>query len=175
VLALTNDDRANLAVAMAVRLLEPNLPVLARAMTRDTAANMASFGTDHIINPFARFGEQLALAISAPANYRLVSWLTALPGTMLEPERAPPHGAWVVCGYGRFGREVVRAFHDQHGLRYTILRPFNAIGPEEEAGDEVGDAHVIPDLVKKIRGGQHPVELLGDAGNNVRAMRCERM
>jgi nucleoside-diphosphate-sugar epimerase len=26
----------------------------------------------------------------------------------------------------------------------------------------VGDAHVIPDLVKKIRGGQHPVEILGD-------------
>ncbi|HSN69856.1 MAG TPA: potassium channel family protein, partial [Steroidobacteraceae bacterium] len=49
VLALTNDDHANLAVAMTVRLLEPNLTVLARAMTRDTAANMASFGTHHII------------------------------------------------------------------------------------------------------------------------------
>jgi Trk K+ transport system NAD-binding subunit len=129
VLALTNDDRANLAVAMAVRLLEPNLPVLARAMTRDTAANMASFGTDHIINPFARFGEQLALAISAPANYRLVSWLTALPGTMLEPERAPPHGAWVVCGYGRFGREVVRAFHDQH-LEVTVIDPAAPESPD---------------------------------------------
>jgi Trk K+ transport system NAD-binding subunit len=120
VLALTNDDRANLAVAMAVRLLEPNVPVLARAMTRDTAANMASFGTDHIINPFAHFGEQLALAISAPANYQLVSWLTALPGTRINPEAAPPRGPWVVCGYGRFGREVVRAFHAQ-GLEVTII------------------------------------------------------
>jgi len=122
VLALTNDDRANLAVAMTVRLLEPNLPVLARAMSRDTAANMASFGTHHIINPFARFGEQLALAISAPANYRLVSWLTGLPGTHLNPEAAPPRGSWVVCGYGRFGREVVRAFH-AHGLEVTIIDP----------------------------------------------------
>ena len=120
VLALTNDDRANLAVAMTVRLLEPNVPVVARAMTRDTAANMASFGTDHIINPFARFGEQLALAISAPANYRLVTWLTALPGTRLDSEAAPPRGSWVVCGYGRFGREVVRAFHAQ-GLEVTII------------------------------------------------------
>jgi Trk K+ transport system NAD-binding subunit len=120
VLALTNDDRANLAVAMAVRLLEPNLPVLARAMTRDTAANMASFGTDHIVNPFARFGEQLALAISAPANFRLTRWLTALPGTQLGPAAVPPRGAWVVCGYGRFGREVVRAFH-AHGLEVTVI------------------------------------------------------
>ena len=122
VLALTNDDRANLAVAMAVRLLEPNLPVLARAMTRDTAANMASFGTDHIINPFARFGEQLALAISAPASYRLLSWLTAMPGTPLPPEAAPPRGHWVVCGYGPFGREVVRAFRDQE-LDVTVIDP----------------------------------------------------
>jgi len=122
VLALTNDDQANLAVAMAVRLLEPNLPVLARAMSRETAANMASFGTHHIINPFARFGEQLALSISAPAIYRLVSWLTGLPGTRLNPENAPPRGAWVVCGYGRFGREVVRAFHAQ-GLEVTIIDP----------------------------------------------------
>lgn len=60
------------------------------------------------------------------------------------------------------GEWYCRAFHDQHGLRYSIVRPFNAIGPEEEAGEEVGDAHVIPDLVKKIRAGQYPVELLGD-------------
>ena len=111
VLALTNDDQANLAVAMSVRLLAPNVPVLARAMSRETEANMASFDTNHIINPFARFGQQLALAIAAPANYRLISWLTGLPGTHLKPEMAPPRGAWVVCGYGRFGREVVRAFH----------------------------------------------------------------
>lgn len=122
VLALTNDDQANLAVAMAVRLLEPNLPVLARAMARETAANMASFGTHHIINPFARFGEQLALAISAPANYRLVSWITGLPDTRLHEGDTPPRGAWVVCGYGRFGREVVRAFHAQ-GLEVTIIDP----------------------------------------------------
>lgn len=122
VLALTNDDRANLAVAMAVRLLHPDIPVVARAMSRDTAANMASFGTDHIINPFAEFGEYLALAIASPGSYRLLSWLTGLPGTTLEPETAPPRGHWVVCGYGRFGREVVAAFR-AHGLDVTIIDP----------------------------------------------------
>jgi nucleoside-diphosphate-sugar epimerase len=72
----------------------------------------------------------------------------------------PPFTAY---GFSKLiGEWYCRAFHDQHGLPYTILRPFNAIGPEEAAGDEVGDAHVIPDLVKKIRGGQYPIELLGD-------------
>jgi Trk K+ transport system NAD-binding subunit len=125
VLALTNDDQANLAVAMAVRLLHPGIPVLARAMSRETAANMASFGTDHILNPFATFGEYLALAIASPGSYRLMSWLTDLPGTTLEPETAPPRGHWIVCGYGRFGREVVKAFRS-HGLDVTVVDPDEA-------------------------------------------------
>jgi nucleoside-diphosphate-sugar epimerase len=81
-------------------------------------------------------------------------------------EMAPPFTAY---GFSKLiGEWYCRAFRDQHGLPYTIIRPFNAIGPEEEAGDEVGDAHVIPDLVKKIRAGQLPVELLGDG----RQTRC---
>jgi len=147
VLALTNDDQANLAVAMTVRLLEPNVPVLARAMSRETAANMASFDTHHIINPFARFGEQLALAIAAPANYRLVAWLTGLPGTTLEPEVAPPRGRWVVCGYGRFGREVVEAFRAQQ-LDVTVIDP---LAPER------------PDL-PAVRGTGTEAEPLREAG-----------
>jgi voltage-gated potassium channel len=136
VLALTNDDQANLAVAMAVRLLHPATPVLARAMSRDTAANMASFGTDHIINPFAKFGEYLALAIASPGSYRLLSWLTGLPGTTLEPETAPPRGHWLVCGYGRFGREVVQAFR-AHRMDVSVVEQGGTEAPTlKEAGVE---------------------------------------
>jgi len=122
VIALTNDDQANLAVAMAVRLLNPKVPVLARAMSRETAANLASFDTDHIINPFATFGRYLALAIASPGSSQLLRWLTGMPGWSLRPETAPPHGHWVVCGYGRFGRECVRALR-RHGLDVTIIDP----------------------------------------------------
>ncbi len=122
VIALTNDDQANLAVAMAVRLLNPRIPVLARAMSRETAANLASFDTDHIINPFATFGRYLALAVASPGSSQLLRWLTGMPGWSLRPETAPPHGHWVVCGYGRFGRECVRALR-RHGLDVTIIDP----------------------------------------------------
>jgi nucleoside-diphosphate-sugar epimerase len=72
----------------------------------------------------------------------------------------PPFTAY---GFSKLvGEWYCRAFYDQHGLPYTICRPFNAIGPEEEAGDEVGEAHVIPDLIKKVLSGQSPLELLGD-------------
>lgn len=122
VIALTNDDQANLAVAMSVRLLNPKVPVLARAMNRETAANLASFDTDHIINPFATFGRYLALAVASPGASQLLRWLTGMPGWTLRPETAPPHGHWVVCGYGRFGRECVRALRKQ-GLDVTIIDP----------------------------------------------------
>jgi nucleoside-diphosphate-sugar epimerase len=59
------------------------------------------------------------------------------------------------------GEWYCRAFAAEHGLPYTILRPFNAYGINEAPGEEVGYAHVIPDLVKKILHGQDPLELLG--------------
>jgi hypothetical protein len=42
---------------------------------------MASFGTRHIINPFEKFAEYMALALHSPAAYNLLLWLTGLPGT----------------------------------------------------------------------------------------------
>ena len=91
VIALTNSDSANLAAAIAVRLLNPSIPVLARADARETAANMASFGTDHIVYPFERFGEYLASAIDTPASCQLMELLVDVPGWRPRPDSEPPH------------------------------------------------------------------------------------
>jgi len=60
------------------------------------------------------------------------------------------------------GEQYCLAFAEQYGLKYTICRPFNAYGINEAPGEEVGYAHVIPDLVKKVLSGQYPLEILGD-------------
>jgi Trk K+ transport system NAD-binding subunit len=122
VITLTNSDEANLAVAIAVRLLNPSVPVLARADRQETAANMDSFGTDHIIYPYERFGEYLASAIDTPASCRLTEVLVGVPGRRPRPQTEPPRGRWVVCGYGRFGREVVKSLVGG-GLEVTIIEP----------------------------------------------------
>jgi voltage-gated potassium channel len=122
VIALTSSDSTNLAAAIAVRLLNPSIPVLARADRRETAANMASFGTDHIVYPFERFGEYLASAVDTPASCRLVELLVGVPGWRPRPDTEPPRGHWVVCGYGRFGREVVKSL-DREDLDITIIEP----------------------------------------------------
>ncbi len=120
VVTLTDIDEVNLAVAVAVKLMRPTLPVIARAEREDVAANMASFGTDHIINPYTLFGEQLAMRVHALGTYLLHQWLTGVPGDTLPPPENPPRGRWVVCGYGRFGKSVVENLEREH-LSITIV------------------------------------------------------
>ena len=83
---------------------------------------MASFGTDHIVYPYERFGEYLANAIDKPASCRLAEMLVGVPGRRRHPETEPPRGHWVVCGYGRFGQEVVKSLNHE-GLDVTIIEP----------------------------------------------------
>jgi len=53
-------------------------------------------------------------------------------------------------GFSKLAGEFwVRAAHDEHGLPYTICRPFNAYGPGEMPEDEPGIAHAVPDLIRK--------------------------
>jgi len=67
------------------------------------------------------------------------------------------------------GEYYSTAYNLQYGLKYTIFRPFNAYGPGEVPENEVGIAHVIPDLIKKVYyDQQYPVEILGD-GSQIRA------
>lgn len=120
VIALTNDDSANLAIAIGARLLAPRIPALCRAESPETAANMASFGTRHIINPFEKFSEYLGLALHSPAAWHLLTWLTGLPGSTVERHRDPPHGDWIICGHGRFGRMLTRVMA-QESVPVTII------------------------------------------------------
>ena len=106
VLALTNRDRVNLTVAITAKLMAPKTPVICRAESPDTAANMASFGTNFILNPFEAFAERLAMALYSPETHVLFEWLTGVPRSHLEPVIYPPHGTWILCGYGRFGKAL---------------------------------------------------------------------
>src|SRR3954470_19143758 len=121
VLALTNDDEANLTVTMTAALLRPDLTVIARTTSRAVAERMLAFGGPAVVNPFDRFGEHLGLGIRAPASYQLVTWLESGPGATL-PERGhpPAEGRWVVCGFGRFGRELTADLIAE-GLAVTVI------------------------------------------------------
>jgi UDP-glucose 4-epimerase len=73
-------------------------------------------------------------------------------------------------GFSKLTGEVYcRAAHEQHGLRYTICRPFNAYGPGELPDPEPGIAHAVPDLIAKALSGQRPLQIFG-SGEQTRTL-----
>jgi voltage-gated potassium channel len=131
VLALAGDDEANLAVTMAAALLRPDVPVVARTVSPSIAERMRDFGEPTVVNPFDRFGDHLRIALRAPATYQLMMWLESGPGAERPARGRPPvEGRWVVCGYGRFGRELVEDLQAE-GLDVTVVDPV-ADGPEHD-------------------------------------------
>jgi voltage-gated potassium channel len=122
VLAVTNDEGANLAIAINVRLLNPEIPIFARVRSPLVTDNMASFGTHHIINAYQRFAEYLSLAVTSPERFRLIEILTGLPGTPLPEVHRPPRGHWIICGYGTFGQAIERCLA-LPGIDLTVIDP----------------------------------------------------
>ncbi len=73
-------------------------------------------------------------------------------------------------GFSKLTGEVYcRAAHDEHGLPFTICRPFNAYGPGEVPDAEPGIAHAVPDLIEKVLSGQHPLQIFG-SGEQTRTL-----
>src|SRR6478609_1129499 len=83
------------------------------------------------------------------------------------PDCPVPRSAY---GYSKLTGEVYcRAAHAEHGLPFTICRPFNAYGPGEVPEAEPGIAHAVPDLIEKVLSGQHPLQIFG-SGEQTRTL-----
>jgi Trk K+ transport system NAD-binding subunit len=128
VIALTHNEEANVKIAITSKLLRPKLPVICRTQTQDTAANLASFNTDHIINPFKVFAVRLAMVLRTPHIDLLHRLLVELPGTPLPRQNPPPHGTWIICGFGRFG-SMVHHYLTNEDIPTTVIEP----NPEQGA------------------------------------------
>jgi len=88
------------------------------------------------------------------------------------PEDYLPRCPVPVSAYGfskLTGEVYCRAAHDEHGLPFTICRPFNAYGPGEMPDAEPGIAHAVPDLINKVLSGQRPLQIFG-SGEQTRTL-----
>ncbi len=120
VIALTDNDDINLMVSITSKLLAPDVPVICRAESHDSQANIASFGTDHIINPYDRFAERFAMMFQSPGMYLVYEWMTSIQQAPLTKFSAPPRGTWIICGYGRFGKAMQKSLSFK-GIKTIII------------------------------------------------------
>ncbi len=166
VVAVVRSDEINLKVAIASKLLNPEAKVFCWAETHDTEANMASFGTDHIINPYDTFADYLSSALTSPSRHLLNQWLSSSHNTPLCEPIFPPKGRWLLCGYGKFGKAIYKRLL-AHGLPVTVIEnrpdltnpPANSIiGRGTEA--ETLEAAEVQKAVGIIAGTNHDVNNL---------------
>jgi UDP-glucose 4-epimerase len=88
------------------------------------------------------------------------------------PEEYLPDCPVPISAYGfskLTGEVYCRAAHEEHGLPFTICRPFNAYGPGEMPNEEPGIAHAVPDLINKVLSGQNPLQIFG-SGEQTRTL-----
>jgi len=96
------------------------------------------------------------------------------PETVVR-EIPPPKSTY---GFQKLACEYfAQGAHEQYGLPFTIVRPFNCVGMGEKraltdkevlSGNiKLAMSHVVPDLVQKVLKGQDPLRILG-AGNQIR-------
>jgi len=121
VVALSRSNELNLKVAITTKLLRKEIKVICRADSHDVEANMESFGTDHIVDPFDLFSLDLATAFQAPCLYLIQEWLSGYSREQLEEPVYPPReGCWIVRGYGRFGKAVYKRLMDE-GIETVVI------------------------------------------------------
>lgn len=123
VLALTDDDDANLAVVMTVSLLRTDATVIARCHDRAVQRRMEDFGPSAVINPDDRYGGYLALMLHQPITYQLLMWLMDNDENQLPELRIGlTKGRWVVCGHGEFAEQVTADLRNS-GLSVDQIPP----------------------------------------------------
>ena len=93
----------------------------------------------------------------------------AVPDARGLPAGLPGADARPTASRKLTGEIYCRAAHDEHGLPYTICRPFNAYGPGEMPEDEPGIAHAVPDLIRKSLQRLHPLPIFG-TGEHTRTL-----
>ena len=120
VIAVTGDDRVNLRIAITCKLLSPDMQMISRVQTRDMAANLASFGTDYIINPYETFSDRFAMLFHSPSMYLIYEWITSIHNAPLKDFVTPPAGKWLLCGYGRQGKALRRELNVE-GVETRII------------------------------------------------------
>jgi nucleoside-diphosphate-sugar epimerase len=128
---------------------------------------------DAAIDAFRNGTLQKVTYVSSSMVFESADRFPSYEGQQLEIP--PPHSSY---GFQKLAVEYfARAAHQQYGLPFTIVRPFNCVGVGEmrartehevlSGNVSLAMSHVVPDLVQKIVKGQDPLHILG-SGTQVR-------
>jgi len=122
VIAVTSSDEINLKIALSSKLLHRNVKVVCRSELKEYEENMLSFGTDQVVNPFETFATIFQMVMHSPSLYLIYDWLTGAPYTKLSDPIYFRFGHWILCGYGRFGKQLYKLLIEED-IDVTVIDP----------------------------------------------------
>ena len=124
VLILSNNEEANLKIAVSARILRPDLKIICRSASIENESEILEIGGDiHVVDPFRVFSSYLAMLIYNPTVETLNEWLSGAPGAKMDKNICPLKGGkWILCGHGRMGSVVYQKLSKQ-GVDITAVDP----------------------------------------------------
>ncbi|MCP3867120.1 MAG: potassium transporter [Gammaproteobacteria bacterium] len=122
--ALTSSEDTNLKIAVMARSLNPSVQIICRSTNQHNREHLETLGGVGIVDPYEIFSRQLRTAIRMPMLYTWEEWLVGVPDIYLEQPVCPPHGKWILCGYGRMGSALYERFAERK-IPTMIVDPDN--------------------------------------------------
>ena len=135
VIAVTASDETNLKIAITSKLLHPEIKVACRSEFKDIEENMLSFGTDHVVNPYETFAEIFGMLTHSTSLHLINDWLTGAPNTKLSDPIYLHDGPWILCGYGRFGRELYKHLQSKN-ISTVVIDPNKSLKEEFDLNED---------------------------------------
>jgi len=119
IVSLFNNEEKNLRVSILTRFLNPKVRVVAKSTYPDITKSILDTDIAKAINPFEIFAKRVDIALSSPYILLLENWIYQ-NSDLNSKTIFLPHGKYVVCGYGRFGKALQKKF-EKHGLDYVFI------------------------------------------------------
>ncbi len=119
-LAVTNNDKVNVKMAVSAKLLRSSVRVICRVDSKEAMSNAKSFDTDHVVDPYRIYAESIGQAFRTPSIQQIIASLLLSTGSEYIKPLNPTKGHWIICGNNRFSEEIIK-FLDYEGMDYTLI------------------------------------------------------
>jgi len=119
IVSLFSDEEKNLRISILTKFLNPNVKVMAKATFDATTQSIKDTDIATVINPFEVFAKRVDISLTSPHVLMLENWIyqnSDLNGKICTL----PQGKYIVCGYGRLGKELQKKF-DKHNIEYVFI------------------------------------------------------
>lgn len=112
IVSLFEDDALNLRIAIVSRLINKNIQLAIKATTSNSVNNLKDINTNVIANPFSVIANELKMAIKSPNLLKLEKWIYQIDTLDAHLEKLPV-GKYIVCGFGRLGRNIYKVMKNE--------------------------------------------------------------